>query len=108
MKSLIDPVTYPLSPDHINIGQHFFDGFNNREREISARWIVEFCQKRGLGWQSFTADDINAFYHDKGRPETETFSFNGLPSDGYLVLKDGRYHFTHEFISSCFRAAPAL
>ncbi len=105
MKKIIDPVTYAIKPDQINANRHFFDGFGNREKEITAGWIVRFCQERGTGWQPFTAAEINAYYHAQGR--AEEFWFNGLDSGGYLVLQDGKYHLTHEFVSNCFRASPA-
>jgi hypothetical protein len=106
MKILIDPAKYPIRPDHINAKRHFFGAFSNREKEISAGWIVEFCQKRNMGWQPFTAEEINAYYHAKGRPEE--FRFNGLDANGYLPLQDDdKYYVTAEFVSRCFRASPA-
>jgi len=104
--TFIDPATYPVSPDHINTGRHLFDSFGKQETEISANWLVRFCQERGKGWQSFAVADINEFYHANGRPEE--FRFNGLDTDGFLALEGDRYSFTHEFVSTCFRASPAI
>lgn len=97
-------MTYPVRPNHINAQRHLFGGFGNRETEISAGWVVRFCQQRGAGWQPFTEADINGFYHTNG--QLGEFWFNGLVKGGFLVLKDGKYSFTHEFVLNCFRASP--
>ncbi len=104
--NIIDPATYPVSPDQINTDRHFFEAFDDYEMEVSARWIVRFCQQRGQGWQPFTAADINDFYRAEG--QHGEFGFNGLDLERFIVLKGGRYYFTDEFVSRCFRASPVV
>lgn len=98
---------YPVQPNHIHTGDHFWEAFGNSETEISARYIVRLCQARG-GWLPFTKEEINAF-------SEHNFWFNrlhvpGRDNDEYNVVRladDGKYYVTHEFISACFKSCPA-
>jgi hypothetical protein len=110
---LIDPETYPIKPESINVRQHFFNAFGNYQTEVSAGWIVRFCQQRGVGWLPFAFADINQFYlanvqGDNRSPEDRQFGFNELDDRGFLVFQDDRYHFTHEFIARCHLVSPVL
>lgn len=94
---------YPVQPNHIYTGDHFWEAFGNSETEISARYIVRLCQKVN-GWLPFTQEEINAFSkHD--------FHFNHLHTNernSVVKLVDGQYYVTHEFITACFKSSPAL
>lgn len=96
--------SYPIGPGDINTGVHFFDAFGKSEREVSANYIVRFCQTRGW-WVPFTKGEIEDFYNAFGY---ENFQMNGLDDDGNIVLDgQGRYCVTHEFVARCFLSAPA-
>ena len=91
-------------PRDINAGRHFWNSFDNREREISAGWIVELCQRNG-SWRPFTLDELQAFY---SKTHNENFWFNGLDHLGYVVLgEDGLYRVTAEFVRRCYKSSPA-
>lgn len=118
----------PIRPENIDSERPFCDGFDHRETEISAKWIVRFMQNQGRGWISFTLADIEAFYSQK---HNDGFCFNRLvepemvpPSlarafmgcddervprgGGWIVLKDGRYYVTNDFIVRCYNASPVV
>ena len=95
-----------IEPNDINTKQHFWNAFDNREREISARWIVSFCQERGCGWEPFTLNDIEQFYNTRGG--YVNFRFNGLVDPQYGIEKvSDEYHIKHEFIVKCYLVSPA-
>jgi len=85
-------------PDDIDTspGLHYWDTFDSSEREVSARWIVRFCQQRGKGWAPFTQGDIEKFYNEGGYKH---FLFNGLvdPKYGIKMVND-EYHIGNEFV----------
>lgn len=89
-------------------GGHFWGAFDNCETEISARWIVRFCQERG-DWSPFTLADIEEFYNRGGY---QNFRFNWLLDEhrGWLVIRDEgterTYQVTNDFIYRCYKAAP--
>lgn len=93
---------YPITPQMIKTDQHFYEAFGNMETETSARLLVKFAQSRG-GWFSFTKPEIDAF-------SKEDFWFNRLSNEPYpyIVESGGRFHFTHQFIATCFRWSPAV
>jgi hypothetical protein len=93
---------YPVLPDHIDAGVHFFDAFHHNETEVSAGYIVRFCQQRGQGWAPFSQADIEAFYNRSGHTD---FRFNRLLPG--LIHQDlhGLFHVTHEFVAACFKAS---
>lgn len=93
-----------VQPKDINAKQHFFNGFDNSEREIPASWIVHFCQVRARGWEPFTKDDIERFYNGYGYTN---FWFNGLIEPKYgIVLIGSVYHIEHNFVARCWLASP--
>lgn len=98
---------YPIRPEHINADRHMYGAFGKTETEISAGWIVRFCQWRAErfpqyckqgGWEPFTRVEIDNF-------SGEDFYFNGL-DEKFVVLFDGVYRITHEFVATCFLASP--
>ena len=95
--------TYPIQPEHINTGKHFFAALDNAETETSANYIVGMCQRNG-GWVPFTGEEIESFYNEAGNKE---FTFNRLLSEGFVVRgDDNKYRVTHEFIVACFASSP--
>lgn len=86
-----------INPSDINTspGLHWSDTFDQAEREVSARWIVRFCQQRD-NWEPFAKADIEAFYNEGGYKD---FWFNGLVVPEYGISEhDGTYHIESEFI----------
>lgn len=103
---------YPIQPAHINCNQHFWNAFDNNETEVSAAWIVDFCQLQG-GWQPFTFDALNQFYLERLKGQNNLpFTFNrllGNPGFVYVEqLPDGKYQVTEAFIQKCFKSSPAV
>lgn len=108
--------TRQIQPKDIDTGKHFFDAFGKREREVSAKWIVRFCQHRELGWTPFTYKEIDDFYRSKGM--LDGFWMNGLENYGIVPDKiegekrhkptfNHTYTIHHEFVSRCYKASPA-
>ena len=102
-----DCPVYPIRPHHINTKQHFWNAFGNQETEVSAYWVVRFCQLKDC-WFSFTQKEIEAY--TEGR-----FNFNQLLRDNCSVDfqpiiqgDSGRYYLTHFFITKCFLSSPCL
>lgn len=94
-----------ISPMDISTDKHFFGAFGNCETEISANWIVAYCQKQ-KSWKAFTRKDLTNFYTEKlGRKES--FWLNGLDNEKYLTEKedkqgDGWIKVTPLFIGLCW------
>jgi hypothetical protein len=120
----IDPVVtdktpgYPIQPKDIDASDHLWNAFDHMETETSAGYIVRMCQLRG-GWVPFTREEIEEFYQKAGRTN---YSFNRLvdpgiahgyrgselKGGGWVVCDEaGTYRVTHEFITRCFKSAPA-
>ncbi len=109
IKRIIDGSTpagqqYPIQPNHIHTGDHFWDAFSNSETEVSARYIVRLCQENN-GWMSFTKEEID-------KSSKHDFHFNHLRTyndepHSFVQLRDGRYYVTHEFVANCFKSSPA-
>ena len=112
-----------ITPDDINAKSHFWDAFGHNETEISANWIVRFCQERGKGWDSFTKQDIDSFYQ-RSWPG-KSFGFNRLLggpyqhqtaqsfshgetryAEAYIVEGNSVYTITEKFVSACHRSSP--
>ncbi|OGC45263.1 hypothetical protein A2V49_01535 [candidate division WWE3 bacterium RBG_19FT_COMBO_34_6] len=91
------------NPEQIDTTKHFYDAFGNCETEISARWIVRLCQKRNIGWEPFTYNDIDGFYRSKG---FYGFTFNNLITGRYIEEKNGLYHITLDFVVRCYKSSP--
>jgi hypothetical protein len=95
---------YPIHPEHINTDEHFFNAFDEYMTEVSANWVVRFCQEKG-GWFSFTEQEINLFYNrDKNFGK---FDFNQLCSKEFILKEGDEFFITHRFIVSCFLSSPS-
>jgi hypothetical protein len=106
-----------IKPRDIKRQWHMFDAFNNMETEISAGWIVDLCTARGH-WGPFTKLDIEKLYR---KHYQDGFTFNRLvepglrysmPGEsarltggGWLVIFNGKYHLTENFIMRCFASS---
>ena len=96
---------YVCMPLDINVKAHFYDSFGDRDTEISAGWIVLFCQHRDEEWEPFTYEDINDFYKSKGR--NDGFWFNNLLPGMFIIKKEDKYIITPKFVQLCFKSSPA-
>lgn len=68
---------YPIRPSMIDAKKHLWDAFDNNETEVSAGWLVRFCQQRGGNdWRPFTYAEIDGYYRQRGH--TDGFTFNRL------------------------------
>ncbi|MCI0532777.1 hypothetical protein L0Y49_01000 [bacterium] len=112
---------FPITPGHINArGEHLWEAFENVETEVSAVYIVRFCQERSH-WGPFTEKEIEEFYvRTSGRKGG--FTFNRLieagssfsirdgmqPAGGGWIVKDkeGNLHVTDDFVWRCYKASP--
>ena len=56
-QELQEAIETVLPPDKINTEAHFWNAFGHHEREISANWVVRFCQSRG-NWDCFTFREL--------------------------------------------------
>lgn len=97
-------IDYPIKPSDISTAKHFFGAFNNREAEVSAKWLVRIAQKNG-DWRDFTKVEIDEL-------SKQNFHFNRLLDDGSYEPpisknEDGTYSFTHKFVAKCFLSSPA-
>ncbi len=106
-------------PEQIDTTRPFWEAFGHAETETSASYVVRFCQERG-NWESFTYDEINAFYlklRGHSARGGDHFTFNRLTgdrrgSDGRLTVswivkgKDDRFHITEAFVEACYKASP--
>lgn len=119
--------SFRIQPEDIDTSKRLFDAFDNTETEISAIWIVRFLQDRGMGWDSFTFEEISAFYNRTIKGE---FGFNRLVNPewvppnlarafaghhdrpvpvggGWIILEnDKKYYITEDFVERCFRSNP--
>jgi len=103
IKSSIEPVD-------IDASKHLWDAFGNMETEISAGWIVRFCQQQN-SWEPFSVEDLERFYHEK-LGKVESFHFNRLVTGGgsapaTVEIKDGMVHVLPGFIYRCYESSPA-
>jgi len=114
---LLPDEEFPITPAHIDATDHLWNAFGNCETEVSARWIVRFCQERG-SWAPFAYKALDTFYkrgiREKGErlADLADFRFNRLADDrddkgGLVVEKDGLYHVTAEFVTRCYLSRPA-
>ena len=110
---------FPIQPDHIATpkGGHFWNAFDNTETEISARYVVRLCQRKG-GWYPFSYDEIEALYNEAGY---RNFAFNRLiepgmafyiqkgrvpEGGGWIIEQEGQYFVTDDFILRCYKSSP--
>jgi hypothetical protein len=91
-----------IQPQDIDTTKHFWDAFGRLEKEISANFIVRFCQERNEGWAPFTYAEIETFYNKYGFKD---FDFNGLVG-GPLIYRNDKYHFMPAFSRICYKASP--
>jgi len=101
---ITDSASHPIQPQQIDATKHLWEAFGHHETEVSAGWIVRLCQKLG-SWGPFTKQQLEAFYNEGGH---KNFWFNGLDSDGYIVVHGEQCQVTHEFVSKCFQTSPAV
>jgi len=99
---------FVIRPTDIPLTDHLWNTFDHHETEISARYILKMCQRRG-NWQPFTRADIETVYEASGH---QGFTFNRLIEPGYsygsrgrvlsgggwIVERDGMYFITEEFV----------
>lgn len=104
-----------VKPKDIDTTKHFFEAFGKREREVSARYIVQFCQARDEGWADFTDKDIDDYYSEHGAGDG--FWMNGLGMYGIVSdnpgltlnnrpLENPTYQILPEFVSRCYKSSP--
>ena len=73
-------------PNDFRTNRRYFGTFDNYETEMSALWLVRFCQHQG-SWDPFKMADLQAFYGEK---VSDQFTFNKLLDDASVVeLNDG-------------------
>jgi outer membrane receptor protein involved in Fe transport len=91
-----------IKPSDLGIADinHLWNAFGQAEAEISARWIVRFCEeKNGDTWDDFTVADLTAFYQER-IGMVESFRFNNL-TDRAVRVVDGRVTLTQFFVVRC-------
>ncbi len=113
------PKDYPVQPRDIDASEHLIEAFDHLETEISAGWLVRFCQTRGGSWEPLTRKDIEAYYRSRGLKDG--FTFNRLiepgrafyiqtgwtdKGGGWIVERDGKLHFTDAFVLACYKSRP--
>ncbi|NBQ67340.1 MAG: hypothetical protein EBU46_00300 [Nitrosomonadaceae bacterium] len=103
----------PLLPKNINVKQHFFDSvWKNTETEMDARYLCLFAQHRGH-WLPFTDEEFDAWDRMKSakakrEPSGGVAYFIGKLQTGKWIqrpTKDGRWHFTVEFVAACYQVS---
>ncbi len=80
-------------PEEMVSDKHYFNVFGNNETEISAGYIVRYCQKVG-NWDPFTYEEINELYS-----RADGFTFNLLIEGGWIIKEDDLYYVTFGFLS---------
>lgn len=85
---------YFRRPDCIPVNNHLYNLFNHYETEVSAGWLIEFCQER-KGWLPFTKAEIDKY-------AGEDFWFNQLDTLGWIVKEGDTFYFTEAFIDHCY------
>ena len=101
--------TQLLTPDDIDTSKHFFDAFGKSERETSASYIVQFCQKRGQGWEDFTYEDIDGFYKECGHKDgflMNALACYGIVPDRSKSKENPTYSIRHIFAARCYQSSP--
>jgi len=107
-----------IKPSDLDISKirHLWGAFDHNETEISARWIVRFCEQAGDTWDDFAEADLVAFYREKLGEPKETFHFNrligpgptysivtgrGFTGGGWITRDGDNLVVTAEFVSRC-------
>ena len=91
-----------ITPNDIDVREHFVGAFGRCESETSANFLVRFAQYRNEGWLPFTKNDIEKFYNGEGHID---FEFNTL-IPYYIKKKKGIYYFTTYFVENCYKSSP--
>lgn len=120
--------SHAVQPNDIDTSKHFWNSFDHNETEISANYIVAFCQERGRGWGPFTYEEINAFYQKRCTSNSPgNFTFNRLVPGTHnhmtarsfpqgetrsnkaalFLMEDGSYQISDDFITRCHRSSPS-
>ena len=109
MEYIINGNEEPLiAPKDINTSQHFWNAFGHSETEVSANWIVRFCQYRNQGWLPFTVEELECFYQEK-LGKKEKFWFNRLHTDysqSLLRIENNVVHVSRSFVAKCYASSP--
>lgn len=113
-----DKILSAISPNDINIKDHFWEAFGNQETEISANWIVRYMQEKG-DWVPFTTEEIRDFQNKTCNVDYQReFYFNNLlecESDGRTIKngkwikqnEKGKLEVTADFVYRCYKSSPA-
>jgi hypothetical protein len=101
---IVDAENLCIAPSDINIDKHFFGAFGNTETEVSAKWIVLLCQKKG-GWYPFTLKEVEDLYQSLRHKD---YCFNNLLNMRFIIEKNDVYYITSEFITRCYSSSPKL
>lgn len=98
-----------IRPKDINANQHMFNTFEHQETEVSAGWIVRFCQEEnGNTWDSFPESKLIDYYQKLCKAK-ESFLFNRLTRDSFVVV-DGKTRMvtvSNEFVRRCCKYVKA-
>ncbi len=94
-----------IEPLDINTNNHFWDAFGNYEKEISANWIVKFCQHKG-DFAPFTYERLNEWAKENGHEGNITL--NGLDTLNGVEQEDKLIILMPRFIAACWGASPNL
>jgi hypothetical protein len=92
-----------IKPEDIDTDRRIWEAFGHRETEVSARWIVRFCQARGEGWEPIPLDELDKFYM-----MGDTLLFNRLTTEKYVTVENGMVTLTKRFVMECRRASPVI
>ncbi len=93
------------SPSDIDVTKQLMGVFDNSLRDISAWWIIKFCQDRGKGWEPFPLEELEAYCLTFNH---HPFHLHGLNWQGFLVrVSEDQWEVTTEFVLRCYRESPA-
>lgn len=99
--------THDIQPRDIDTTKHLWNAFDNWETEVSACYIVAFCQMKGT-WVPFIYDEINSFYQSILGDPSDRFDFNYLRRPEWIQHNpEGTFSVTEDFIQRCFKSSPA-
>lgn len=102
---ILKPKDINIKPKDIDTSIHFQGAFGAFENEKAAANIVEFCAQRDNTWKKFTYQEINDYFRDKAKKESQQayFSFFGLILGEFIAIDDiGNYYPTKTFVTRCF------
>lgn len=97
-KVIRSPLAFEVQPNDIDKSRVLPRGrFRSDADRTVARWLLQFTQHRGRGWEPFTQIEVNSYLADSDRPEP---NLRGLVRTGYLVKAGDLVFFTEEFVFS--------